>query len=114
MPKLDSFEITIKTGSKGRAEFPKYSINGFPLDFDEQSGGVGPGETFVAKGSPRSFPHSLALMGPSEGDWEIEAMSIDYHVSREEPYTVRFGTFDVDNESDVNIWHEPPPEVFDA
>lgn len=114
MPKLDTFDLEIKTGDKGRDDVPKYAINGFPLDFDAYTGGAGPSETFKAKGSPRSFPHSLTLIGPESGEWEIESMSMTYYCSGEDPYTIRIGKFTLDDQSDANIWHDAPAEVFDV
>lgn len=114
MPKLDTFELTVKTGERGRNDVPRYTINGFPLDFDEVSGGVGSGETLQAKGRPQSFPHTLTLIGPDEGEWDIESMTMTYHCAGDDPYTLRFGSFTVDEESEVNIWHNRPAPVFDV
>jgi hypothetical protein len=108
MPRLTAFDVTIKTGSQGPSELPKYSINGFELDFDEVKGGVGPGETLEATGSPDSFPHTLLLKGPATGTWQIEELRVTYHPAGEPPYTIRFGPVELDNQSDLNLWHARP------
>ena len=112
MPRLQSFDVSIRTGAAGRPDAPKYVINGFELDFDESTGGCGAGETFDATGAPDSFPHSLVLRGPASGTWRIEGMSITYHYVGEVPYTLRFGPLEIDSESDVNLQHARPLPTF--
>jgi hypothetical protein len=114
MPKLNTFDVVVKTGATGRTTAPKWVINGFPVDFDESKGGTGPGETFEATGNPGSFPHTLLLQGPNEGNWDIESVKVTYFPNGEEPYTVRLGAVTLDHESDLNIWHERPQPVFDV
>jgi hypothetical protein len=114
MPKLDTFDITIKTGERGMNATPRFLINGFELEFEQHEGGTGPGETFRATGQPESFPHTLHLTGPPEGRWDIAEMDVTYYPSGEEPYTVRFGSVEVDDESDVNIYHSRPERVFEV
>ncbi len=98
MAKLDTFEVRVETGERGREDTPKFSINGFSLDFDEVDGGVGPGETLEAKGAPGSFPHSLTLGGPKEGFWDIESITATFYPADEEPYKIRFGAVTLDAE----------------
>ena len=114
MPRLQSFELNITTGAQGLASPPKYSINGFALDFDETEGGCRPGETLKAKGMPDSFPHTLLLHGPREGVWDIESLTATYMPMGEEPYTLRFGALKLDSDSDLNIWHQRPAPTFDV
>jgi hypothetical protein len=114
MPRLDTFKIRVKTGAKGIDHPPHFIINGFPLEFEEISGGTGPGETFEATGAPGSFPHSLLLQGPEHGEWEIESLEVTYFNMNEDPYTIRFGAVTLDAESDVNIYHERPAPVLDV
>jgi hypothetical protein len=114
MPKLNTFDVVVKTGASGRTTAPKWVINGFPVDFDESKGGTGPGEMFEATGNPGSFPHTLLLQGPHEGTWDIESVKVTYYPNGEEPYTVRLGAVTLDHESDLNIWHERPQPVFDV
>lgn len=114
MPRLETLELQIKTGAQGGGTTPQYSINGFTLEFDEVEGGVGPGETLTAKAAPQSYPHSLLLIGPEEGQWEIEGITATYYCAGDEPYVVRFGSVTLDDRSDLNIWHERPPRTIDV
>lgn len=115
MPKLDSFTLEIKTGARPGPARPMFNINGFPLDFEELSGSATPGETLKAVGNVFSFPHALALIGPSGGEpWDIESVRATYQVANAEPYTVMMGAVTLDDESNLNIWHEPPPPAFDV
>ncbi len=116
MPKLETFTVEIRTGDKPGPERPRFNINGFPLDFDEVEGSTGPGQLLTAKGSPGSFPHALTLSGPEEGSgpWEIEGLRLQYTCAGDQPYTVRLGAVTLDDNSDLNIWHEKPTPVFDV
>lgn len=116
MPKLDTFTLEIKTGERAGPDTPMFNINGFPLEFDEVEGSTEPGEVLKATGNPYSFPHALALMGPDEGaePWDIESIRATYHCANLEPYTVRLGSVTLDDESNLNIWYEPPPPTFDV
>jgi len=114
MPRLQCFELKATTGERGMAKPPQFVINGFALDFDQTDGGVQPGETFTAKGSPDSFPHSLHLTGPAQGAWDIAALEITYYPYGEEPYTLHFASVTLDEQSDLNIWHAHPEQVMDV
>jgi hypothetical protein len=116
MPKLNSFQLQIKTGKRPGPSQPKYNINGFPLDFDVCDGGTGSGETLNATGSPQSFPHSLTLGGPEQGSppWDIDSIVATYHCANDNPYTIRLGAVTLDDQSDLNIWHERPAPTFDV
>lgn len=116
MPKLDTFILELKTGDRPGPKTPSFNINGFPLEFDELEGSAEAHQTFVATGNPMSFPHAMGLIGPAEGaePWDIESVSITYHCMNMEPYTVRLGSIALDDESNMNLWHEPPPVTFDV
>ena len=114
MARLQSFDLTIQTGDQGLDGPPKYSINGFQLDFDESQGGCGPGETFHGVGNPDSFPHTLLLHGPKEGVWRIEGVTVTYRLLGEEPYTLRFGPVELDGSSDLNLKHERALPTIDV
>jgi len=116
MPKLDTFTLEIKTGSRPGPEKPIFNINGFPLEFESLEGSTAPGETLKAGGSVFSYPHALALIGPAEGNapWDIESVRATYHCANMEPYTILMGAATLDDESNLNVWHEPPPPTFDV
>lgn len=114
MPKLESFTLEVKTGKRSGPATPKFNINGFPLEFDEVEGVAEAGQTLRLTGSPQSFPHTLTLMGPEEGAWDIESVVVEYNCMGEEPYTIRMGPVSLDDESDLNIWYERPLQTFDV
>lgn len=114
MPKLNAFEVRVKTGQHGMEQTPRYSINGFALDFDQESGDVRPGGHFEGRGMPDSFPHSLHLIGPEEGVWDIDELSITYHPAGEPPYVLRFAPITLDAESNLSIWHPRQAVMFDV
>ncbi|MBI2421702.1 MAG: hypothetical protein HYV27_02650 [Candidatus Hydrogenedentes bacterium] len=115
MPRLEKFTVKIQTGAQGLGTVPKYKINGFPLEFDTQEGGTGTGETLQVMGEVQSFPHSLTLDGPRDGQaWEIEGMEVTYEVYGQDPFTIRLGGVRLDDESDLNLWYERPAAVLDV
>lgn len=114
MPRLESFTLKLTTGEQGLPTPPKYAINGFPLDFDEIKGGFAPGETAELMGSPQSFPHSLVLIGPEEGEWDIQGLTATYHCAGSQPYSVRLGAITLQDDTDLNIWHQRPAKVLDV
>ncbi len=114
MPRLQCFDMTVKTGERSCDRTPGFVINGFELEFDNVEGGTEPGDTLTCKGSPDSFPHSLHLTGPEEGTWDISELSITYYPYGEEPYTLRFAPVSIDSDSDLNIWHQKPAAAWDV
>ena len=114
MPRLESFDLKIATGERGPNQAPVYEINGFKLDFEEMAGGNGPGEVLELTGEPQSFPHSLALVGPAEGTWDIQSIEATYRVMGGEPYSVRLGEVALDEETNLNIWYDRPTRVIDV
>ena len=116
MPKLTQFKLEVKTGTNPGPENPSFSINGFPLEFEETEGTAEVGATFTAVGSPNSFPHSLVLMGPEAGEsnWDIESVTATYECANMDPYVVCMGATTLDDNANLNIWHEPPLPTFDV
>ena len=114
MPKLNTFDVTIKTGARGLGQTPRWSINGFVVEFEQAKGGAAPGEVFEGSASPGSFPHSLLIRGPEEGAWDIQETTVTFYPNGEQPYKVRLGAVSLDSESDLNIWYDRPQPVFDV
>lgn len=114
MPRLETFKLTVSTGERGFEGKLGYSINGFPLDFDEVSGSTDPGATLSALARPESFPHTLLLNGPDAGVWDIAGLEVEYHCAGEEPYTLRMGGVTLDEHADLNLWNPRPPKVIDV
>ena len=112
MPRIDTFDITIITGERGRSTTPTWLINGFEVEFDNVEGGVGPGETFKATGNPYSFPHALLIRGPEKDSWDIAGATITYYPTDKSPYTVKLGAVTVDADADLNIWYEQPQPEY--
>ncbi len=114
MPRLNSFQVQIKTGLRPGPEAPKFKINGFALDFNDCNGHPGSGTLFSATGFPQSVAHSLVLCGPEEGHWDIEETTVTYQLAGEPPYTVRLGPVTLDHETDMNLWQDRPLPALDV
>lgn len=114
MPRLNTFQVTIETGDSGTQGPVKFSINNHQLPLENTRGGVGPGETFQGGFEVNSFAHSLTLVGPQQGRWDIQSLKVDYACENTEPYSVRFGPVTLDETTEVNIWQDPPLPTFDV
>ena len=114
MPRLNQFKIKIETGEPGLKEPVHFSINGFKVPFECNSGGTGLGETFESVYEVNSHPHSLTLIGPEKGTWNIKRMSVEYDVDGSDPYSVTFGEITLDEITEANIWQDPPLPTFDV
>ncbi len=114
MPKLNRFKLEIQTGDTGTEGPVQFTINNHKLPLEETEGGVGPQETFSGGFEIRSFAHSLTLVGPEKGEWEIEKMKVDFECEHTDPYSVTFGPVKLDETTEVNIWRDPPQPVWDV
>jgi hypothetical protein len=114
MPRIESFALRIRTGERGLEETPSYTINGFTLPFDSTDGSTVPGGVLEASAHPQSFPHTLTLVGPSEGAWDIEGIEAEYFLDGEESYTVRLGPVTLDDHADLRLWYPRPAAVIDV
>ncbi|QPJ65762.1 MAG: helicase [Candidatus Nitrohelix vancouverensis] len=114
MPKLNKFKVTVETGDKGTEGPIHFCINNHKVPFEEVKGSTAPGETFEGEFEVNSFAHSLTLVGPEKGEWEIKKMKVDFEPDLNEPYAVTFGAVTLDETTEVNIWKDPPLPVFDV
>ena len=114
MPKLKTFNIKIETGDSGIDEPVRFSVNGFQVPFEDIKGKPQPGEVFEAAYEINSFPHSLTLVGPDKGKWNIKKVEVEYHLENADPYSVTFGEMNLDETNEANIWQEPPLPTYDV
>tara|TARA_B100000686_G_scaffold338193_1_gene410367 strand:+ start:164 stop:508 length:345 start_codon:yes stop_codon:yes gene_type:complete len=114
MPRLNHFKIKIETGAKGLEEPVHFAFNGFKLPFEAMTGGTGPGETFESSYEVNSFPHSMTLIGPNSGEWDISKMVLNFDVEGSEPYSITFGQVTLNEFNEANIWQDPPLPAFDV
>lgn len=114
MPRMNNFEVEIVTGAAGAAGPVKFDFNGHTMEFPKPTGGTGPGETFRGSFDARSFAHSVALVGPAEGRWQIARLAITYSCDNAAPYVVTFENLELDDSVALDIWRPPPLATFDV
>ena len=114
MPRLNNFKVKIETGSAGTHGAVLFNINNHTLPFENAQGGTGPGKTFEGNFEVNSFAHSLTLVGPQEGKWDIKKITVDFDAEGGTPYSAVFGAVTLDDSNEVNIWKDPPLPVFDV
>ena len=96
------------------SEPAKFAINSHALPLDIALGGVEAGQVFEGGYDVNSFAHSLTIVGPEKGRWNIKKMTIDYKSEGIEPYSATFGEVTLDETTEVNIWKDPPLPTFDV
>ena len=114
MPRLNNFKLTIQTGDPGTLGPVLFSINNHQVPLEDVKGGANKGETLEGGFQVNSFAHSLTLVGPEEGSWNIKSIRVDYHCENTDPYFVTFGEVTLDDKTEVNIWQDPPLPTFDV
>ena len=114
MPRVNTFKVKIQTGKEGMSEPVHFNFNNHKLPFDNISGSAESGCTFEGSFEVNSFAHSLTLVGPESGKWEIDKINVEYHCESEKPYEVNYGSIKLDDLTEVNIWQDPPVEAFDV
>jgi hypothetical protein len=114
MPKLNRLNIKIVTGEQGMDEPVHFSINSHVVPFENIPGGTGAGQTFEGDFEINSFAHSLTLVGPEKGEWNIREMEVSFDSENIEPYSVRYGEVTLDATNEVNLWQDPPLKTFDV
>ena len=112
MPKLNRFNVKVETGESGCSGPVLFSINGHSVAFENVQGGTGPGEVFEGDYEVGSFAHSLALVGPKEGKWDIKQISVDLNCESTPPYSIKFGKVELDETTELDIWQDPPLPTF--
>ena len=114
MPRIDRFTVTIQTGATGNAGPVRFDFNGHTMGFEESDGGTGGGERFEGSFAARSVAHSVALVGPEDGTWDIERITVRYETTDGDPWDVSFGPITLDGFTALDIWHDRPLPTFDV
>lgn len=115
MPRLNVFKMKIKTGARGHAgPVPEFKMNGHQMPLGNFEGSAAAGGECSGGFQPYSFAHSLTLAGPPSGEWDIERIEIAFEVANEQPYSAIFDKVTLDENSELNLWQEPPLPTFDV
>ena len=114
MPFLSTFKISIQTGEVGTDEPIFFEFNSHKLEFIDTKGGTEAGQRFEGIGQPSSYVHSLHLIGPEEGEWAVDSISVEFDCQYEDPYQVEYGSVVLTPNNMVQLWMEKPPPVYDV
>jgi len=114
MPRINRIEITIETGLQGREGPVCLEFNGHALPLNNAEGSAESESTLIGACQPNSFAHSVYLIGPDKGAWDINGISVTFDVSGDDPYTVRYGSITLDESQSLDIWLERPLPSFDV
>ena len=112
MPRLINFDVKITTGPQGHEEAVRCCINGHTMPLTNVEGGAKTGEVLTGGFTVNSFVHSLTIVGPDSGEWDIESITVSFECADTEPYTADFGAVSLDETNAVNIWVDPQLSVF--
>jgi hypothetical protein len=114
MPRISHLQLSIETGQNGWDGPVSIAFNGHELPLEKGQGGCSSGETLNGELSPNSFAHSVVLVGPESGAWDIAGLKVTYEVPGEESYTIRFGAITLGDAESLDIWQERPLLTFDV
>lgn len=113
MPRIEQLRVAITTGAVGHHEPVRVEFNGHVLPAIEAVGGAAAGASFDGRFSPRSMSHSIRLLGPSAGAWEVQECRVTLDTGVE-PYTVTFEPFVLQAGEAASLWAERPAIPFDV
>jgi hypothetical protein len=113
MPKVHRIRLELQTGARGHEEPVVFSFNSHDLPLRVLEGGPGAGQTLVGEFEPQSVAHSVTLLGPSTGVWDVQHLSVTYSAGADE-WTVRFEPFELDPQTAADIWEPPPLPTWDV
>ncbi len=114
MPKLNSFKVKIQTGQAGIDEAVYFNFNNHKMAFENITGSTQSGQVFEGEYEVQSFCHSLTLVGPESGQWDIQKLAIEFDCDGGDPYCVQYGTVTLDATTEVNLWRDAPGIMFDV
>ena len=114
MPRVHSFKVRIETGAQGTAGLVQFNFNSHTMPFETITGSTESGAVFEGRFVVDSFCHSLTLVGPDSGTWDIDAMTVEFECDEMEPYSVHYGAVSLDEATEVNLWRPAPAPIFDV
>jgi len=114
MPKIDKIGIEIETGERGMAGPVQLEFNGHKLNFDTLSGDTEPHSSYEGEFEVGSFGHSVVLVGPEEGEWDIQQLKVTYSLEGEDGYSLRFAPLTLGDNHSLNLFIPRPRPTFDV
>ncbi len=114
MARIERLALRLQTGARGTPGPVLVEFNGHELGCGPGAGGTDAGEVFEGQVEPRSVAHSVVLVGPESGDWDLERIEVTYDPGDGEPWTVCLGPVSLDPRTAVDIWRPRPLPVFDV
>ena len=114
MPRIERFHVTITTGASGHESPVRFDFNGHTLPFEDSTGSTESGASFEGSFAARSVAHSVAILGPEAGSWDIERVTVRYESGDGDPWDGTFGPITLDDSTALDIWHDRPLETFDV
>ena len=113
MPLVKTVKVEITTARRD-VDWPvMLEFNGHQLPFDTVDE-VDESHVFRGGFTPNSFAHSVLIVGPETGEWEISGLQVTYDPMGHDPYTVHFGEITLDSETSLDIWQDPPLPTFEV
>ncbi len=113
MGRLESIALVVSTGEQGHSGPVVVEFNGFRFECLDSAGRAASGERFSAKLPLRSVAHSLRLVGPETGCWDLASLELTVDPGLE-PYTVAFEPFSLAAGEVADLLVERPTPYFDV
>ena len=112
MPRIDTVRLVIETGNPGTDSEVRIKFNGHELPLHRVSGGTGAGQTYEGTYDVGSFAHSVFLLGPKSGSWNVRKVRALYEGF--EPRTQEYADQTLKPGDEVDIWTPPPPPAMEV
>lgn len=113
MGRLEAIALDITTGTHGHSGPVVVDCNGYRFECLDSEGRAAAGQHLEVRLPLRSFAHTLRLLGPAEGRWEVARLSVTYDTGAE-PYTVAFEPFTLEAGDAADLRADRPTPYFDV
>ena len=112
--KIDRIHLRVRTGDQALAGPVRLAFNGHVLGLEPLAGGTGPGETFEGTIAPMSVAHTVHLVGPDAGSWDIQGVELRFQPAAGDPWEVMLGPIELTAEQSLDLWYPPPLPTFEV
>lgn len=111
MQKIDTVKLVIATGDVGTDTPVRMKFNGHEVALNVDRGSTAPGSEFEGHFDVHSVAHSVFLLGPESGTWEVTRLVVSF--GGPEPTKNEYGPLTLAAGGQLDIWTKPV-ETFDV
>ena len=106
MQKVETLRIRIRSGARGTLEPVRIRFNGHELALQVDAGDTTPGADFEGSFVVSSVAHSVELLAPSTGVWDLDEVVAVFEGL--DPAERRHGPASLSDGQTLDLWNETP------